>query len=148
MQTKIILVAVSLAVTIPVTGCGSSSASDPEAVRAAFDDLAADLAAGDVDGACEAMTRSAARHVGTMGHNEPWGCRYNVREFLEQLGADAPESPYTPKAVSVSIEGDRATVVAKANGEWKVRLPFVREDGDWKADKLFGISGPVPMDMR
>jgi hypothetical protein len=50
----------------------------------------------------------------------------------------------TVQAASVEVDGDRATMLAADESGWRVRVPFANEDGEWRIDDFFGVSGPPP----
>jgi hypothetical protein len=136
-----------LCLALGIASCGGDGRSaDAEAVRAAFVELRRDFAADDLDGVCVRISRAAKRQVGSIGHKRPRQCWVDVGEFADSLGKG--DRGGRPKIVAVEVDGDRASVMAVLGKESRSKVPFVKEDGDWKLDSFYGNTAPPPKDLQ
>lgn len=118
-----------------VAGCGSS---DEDQVRGVFADLQDAFVARDYDELCAVTTADAQNHIGQIGHEPPSGnCKLEMRRLVGMARAN-PVEPAMPQIVRLSVDGDRATAIIATKTGSQTRVPFAKEDGDWKVDALYG----------
>lgn len=122
---------------IAAAGCGSSSSSsDEDRINGVFGDLQDAMAARDYDGLCAATTTDAHHQAGQLGHKKEATCQRDMRQLVAMV-RNAPVTVAPPKIVRLKIDGGRAIAVVVA-GRSRTRVPFAKEDGDWKVDALYG----------
>lgn len=142
------IVVAALAATF-VVGCGEN---DAERVAAKIEALQTDLAAGDVAAVCANLAARPQRQIGSVGHDRrPTTCERDLRAFVKQLRTGAeltgaepfdPRRLRRPQLVRVDVDGDRALARMRLDGQ-PLDVPFVEEEGRWKLDDLFVVTGPV-----
>jgi cytochrome c551/c552 len=142
-RTKTTAFAVAIAVVAATGGCGDD---DADHVAAAFADIQARFAAQDARGVCSRITRRAQYQAGALGHAQPTTCERDVHDLFRWIAIQSPSK--SPKAVAVAVDGDYATVATALTSDAASDVPFVKQDGRWKLDSFFAISGPPPRDMR
>ena len=138
--TKVVVPAVTAALVLfGAAGCGDGVESDEEQIRGVFAEVQEAFAARDYDALCSATTVAAQRHVGYAGHEPPETCRRDMRQLVTMV-RENPAGPagVRPRLVSVEVDGDRALAVMQVGAAAPTRLPFAKEDGDWKADAMYG----------
>jgi len=136
------LAALLLVAAAASAGCGEQDEDQRTAVRDAFADLSGALARDDLASACVSMTPAAANHIGSLAHGSPRGCERDLRRLFRLTRRTDPASRRRLRLVRLTVDGDTAKVLA-ANGEgWTAALPFVRVEGEWKANRLFAVTGP------
>lgn len=140
--------AATLAVITSVSACGGGGADEEPRIRRAYVDLQGRFEARDPNGVCARISEAAKEQVGSLGHAQPTTCVRDIRQMFKWVTQGAARDVARPKLMRVAVDGDAATITARLVGETTGRIPFVEEDGDWKLDSLFGISGPPPADMR
>lgn len=148
-EWRVRLVALTLLIMTIAAGCGASDADEDGTerdVRAAYAAVGKEFRAGDERGVCSHMSRGAARHVGLLGHGTPTTCQRDIRKLLKWIDFKGAEPP-TGQVTAVEVDGDKASVTTKVSSYASSELPFVVEDGRWKLDNFFNITGPIPADF-
>lgn len=134
-------VAVSVVAT-GALGCsdddGPSGAGGP--VAAAIGDLQDAFEAGDVEGICKRLARSAQKHAGSAAHSSPKACDRDVRRVLKLIddGSGWSDSE-KPVVRAVRAGGPRATARLVQDERWTADVPMTRENGIWKLAGFFGV---------
>jgi hypothetical protein len=141
----------ALAVAVTAPGCGGgdgpSDAEESKRVRAAYSELQSRFAAKDSAGVCARISRSAKEQVGSLGHAQPTTCVRDVRQLFKWIKTGGAGSAAKPQAMRVAMDGETATVTAKLSENARAPVRFVEEDGEWKLDSFFAITGPPAPDM-
>jgi hypothetical protein len=133
---------------VGVAGCGGDDSNDDEqSVRQAYTRLQASFEARDANGVCARISKGAKKQVGSLGHAQPTTCSKDVRQLFKWITADKAKRATRPKAMSVALDGEQAIVTAGLGEGARGRVRFVEEDGEWKLDSFFSITGPPPPDM-
>jgi hypothetical protein len=120
-----------------VAGCGGGS--DSEQISELMGDVQQAFRKGDAATVCNSLSTAAQAHVGSAAHGDRDPCRADLGVFIDMI-REAPEKDehrQQPRIQRVEVEGDRATAVADY-GRSAVRVPLVREAGEWKVDALYG----------
>jgi len=131
-----------------VVGLGACGGEDEgQQVRAALVDLRFAYFAGDYGAVCSRLSTAAKRQLADMGHNPAGTCPHDMAERMSSA-APSRRDRLPLEIVEVDVDGDRATVTAELGGSSPSKLPLVKVDGRWKADALFGASGPPAVDMQ
>lgn len=117
--TTIILVSVLVA----TTSCGILSNSPSDAVTAYVDASRAK----DAESVKQLLSKGTIEMFGTVAQAKG----VSIEELLLKEAAFAPEKIELGKE---TIEGDTATVEIRNSltGEFDIKIPLVREDGEWK----------------
>ena len=141
----------ALAVVLAAPGCGggdgASDADEAKRVRTSYAELQSRFAAKDSSGVCARLSRAAKEQVGSMGHAQPTTCVRDVRQLFKWIKSGGTGGVSRPAVTRVAIEGDTATVTARLSDNASGPVRFVEEDGEWKLDSFFAISGPPAPDM-
>jgi hypothetical protein len=148
--SRVALAVLMATVAIMASSCGDDgdTAEDRREIRAAFAGLNKRVAERDLVGICRSMARSAQRQVGSIGHGEPSTCENDVRKFLKSIEDDPRSRPIRPRIARMSIDGDRATVIADYEpGDDAGAFRFEREDGRWKLGLVFSTTATAPYDL-
>lgn len=136
----------ALVLALLIASCGSDDES--QAVRTAFGELRQDFATEDLDGLCSRLSRSARKQIGSFGHRKPRGCWIDAAEFvMTQKKSRINRRTPAPRVVEIAVDGDMATVMAILGRGSKSRVSFVKEDGRWKLDSIYGTTGPPAPDV-
>lgn len=142
---RLAAVAATVAALAGALACGDVDEAEREQVRRAFTALAERLAARDVAGACRHITVAAGRQLTLVGHGDPTTCEADLRSYLASVdGAASMSVGVDPRVASVEIRGDEALVTARFDGGSESVYPYVREDGRWRLDSMFGVTAPPP----
>jgi hypothetical protein len=145
-----LVAAVALAVAIAGPGCGGSrdddSRDEAKRIRVAYTQLQTRFAAKDSEGVCARISKAAKEQVGSLGHARPTTCARDVRQLFKWIKPGGGASAQ-PKATNVAMDGDTATVTARLGDNASAPVRFVEEDGEWKLDSFFAITGPPAPDM-
>lgn len=139
--------ATALALAFAGPGCGGDDGNDEQSVRAAYTQLQGRFEARDSKGVCARISKAAKEQVGSLGHASPTTCARDVRQLFKWIKADPATRGSRPKVVRVAMDGNKATVTARLSENATAPVRFVDEDGDWKLDSFFSITGPPPPDM-
>jgi hypothetical protein len=125
-------------------GCGEGDERD---IEEAFGELRRAYLTEDYPGICARMSTAVQREIGQLGHDEPTTC---VRDMAQNMSAAvlSPRDRVDPKIEEIEVDGDRATVLATLGGTTPGNVHFVKQDGDWKLDQLFGTTAPPAPDLR
>jgi hypothetical protein len=127
---------------IGLSACGGGN--DPEdEVRAAIQDLHADLAKGRDLRVCEALLPPAQAEIALAAHGKQSVCRADLRELRTRLRTTSIKLPTTPRPeiLDVSVRGARAKVALSARGVTPWRISLVDREG-WKLVRAFGATRP------
>lgn len=142
--------AIALAVSLSGAACGGDDgASDDEQakrVRTVYGELQGRFAAKDSQGVCARLSKAAREQVGSLGHAQPTTCVRDVRQLFKWIEGGGG-SAAKPQPMRVAIDGDTATVTARLTDSARAPVRFVEEDGEWKLDSFFAITGPPAPDM-
>lgn len=137
-----------LAMALAAPGCGGDGSQDDEKrVRISYKQLQTRFEARDSHGVCARISKAAREQVGSLGHAQPTTCPRDVRQLFKWVKKDDDGRTGRPKLIDVAIDGGTATVTAGLTDDTRGRVRFVEEDGEWKLDSFFGITGPPPPDM-
>jgi hypothetical protein len=130
-------------------GCGDGEQSGDagKQVRAAYAQLQSRFDARDARGVCARITEAAKVQIGSFGHAQPTTCVSDVRQLFKWIKPGRAESTTAPRLVKVTVKDEKATATARLTSDADGRIPFVKEDGEWKLDNFFGITAPPPPDM-
>jgi hypothetical protein len=134
--SRIVGAAGSSAIAVLVLAFAGCGASDEDQIRTAYGDLQSAFEARDYEELCAVTTTDAHRHIGQIGHLKSENCLRDMRRVVTMV-RDAPVGSGSPRIVRLRVDGDRATAVIVAGGS-RARLPFAKEDDDWKVDALYG----------
>lgn len=140
----------ALAAALAAPGCGGDKGSDADEakrVRTVFVELQSRFAAKDSKGVCARISRAAKEQVGSLGHARPTTCVRDVRQLFKWIKAGGGGRGAKPRAMRVAMDGDTATVTAQLSENARAPVRFVEEDGEWKLDSFFAITGPPAPDM-
>lgn len=137
------------AVVAAATGCGGGEGNGDadEQVRTVYAQLQSRFEARDSDGVCARISKAAKEQIGSFGHAQPTTCVRDVRQLFKWIKLERPGGEAAPRLVDVAVEGDEAMATARLTPGADGRVPFVKEDGEWKLDNFFGITAPPPPDM-
>ncbi len=134
--------AISLAM-LAGTSCGTDSSDEPDeprhALTAAVHELQAAFDEEDMPAICRLMTKPAQVQAGNMGHGDPSRCERDVARVFGMIrkgGGWIGDQP--PKVTAVEVEGDRGIATVSSSGR-SADVAFLREDGSWKLESLFGV---------
>lgn len=117
--------------------CGEGS--DEEQIRAAVDELQTAFAERDLEGACATMTAAAQEHIRGLGHDKRPSCAAGLRLVYPSWRKGAKvRRGHVAAIASVTVRGSRATVTMLVASQARARVPFAREDGEWRIDALYG----------
>lgn len=140
--------ATALALVLAGSACGGDSGEDDaKNVRTAYTQLQARFEARDSKGVCDRISEAAKEQVGSLGHASPTTCVKDVRQLFKWIKAEPAGRATRPRAMSVAMDGGTATVTAGLPSAARTKVRFVEEDGAWKLDSFFAITGPPPPDM-
>lgn len=139
--------ATALVSVLALPGCGGDDENEEKRLRTAYAQLQDRFEARDSKGVCARISKAAREQVGSLGHAQPTTCARDVRQLFKGIEAEQAKPVAQPKAMSIAVDGDRATVTARLSENARGRVRFVEEDGEWKLDSFFGITGPPPPDM-
>jgi hypothetical protein len=132
--------AIAATAMLGAVGCGGGQ-SDEDQIRATIERLQQARADNDTQLACENITRRAHILIGVMGHDSPATCDVELDKVFRWMRGDptkpAPRQPL-PELLDARIEGDRATATVAAPGNPSIEASFVRDDGKWLLDSVFG----------
>jgi hypothetical protein len=134
----------SVVAVAAIAACGSeneerSPRQDRQDVRAAFAELRAALADRDPNRACAEVSEATGRQAGSTGHLRPTACSRDMRKLFASV--DGPGSggrAVRPRVDEIALDGERAVVVADFGHDATGAFPFLREDGEWRLDSLYG----------
>ena len=120
-----------------VSACGgddSGGSGDDEAqVRSVVTDYAAAVGDRDGDKACGFLTESARKQVEAAAEAlDANGCAEVLEKVTENVSDDERDKLNDIEVSSVEIDGDRAVVKVKVDGEDGAPSTLVKEDGDWR----------------
>ncbi len=133
------------AIALGAGGCGSTSATEEDAVRAAVGDLQEAFADGDLKEICGMLSKGARWHVSWIGHNligtfpKP-PCTKGLGIFHDGLkeSADDWRDRTSRDVTDVRIKGRTATATVEFGEGASGEVPLVRERGEWRVNGLFG----------
>ena len=134
-------------VGMAIAGCGDDGgdeARDRKEVVASFATINGHLSERDVEATCRWLTPTAQYQVGAVGHRLPTSCRRDVRDFFKSVGRRGQADP---RISNVSVDGDRATVVASYEGERSGAFVFEESGGRWKLGSIFSVTATSPVDL-
>jgi hypothetical protein len=123
-------------------GANGDTAQERNEIRASFATLNERLVERDPVGICRWMTRVAQRQIGSIGHQAPTSCTKDVREFLR-----SERRPVHPRIDGISIDGDRAIVVAGYDADQAGAFVFEEEADRWKLGTVFSTTATAPDDL-
>lgn len=138
-KAKLAAVAMALALLV-APACGSddseSAASQEDQIKQIFDDWQASFIAGDGDAVCSRMTAAGKREIIAAKASAPGAgpspsCEAVVRAIIRESN-EAGLKQQPSRAVSVRINGDKATAMVSDAGRKPQPVQFVKEDGEWK----------------
>jgi hypothetical protein len=142
-------------VALGAPACGGES--DAEQISALIGNLQEDFAAERVGAVCAALGERPKIQIGTIGHEtRPTTCERDLRKLLGGIdytafsrGEPVPDLRRNPKpeVVEVEVSGDSAMAHLSLEGK-PLEAPFVKEDGEWKLDDFWIVTGPVRRDLR
>jgi hypothetical protein len=138
------------AVAVMASSCGDDvdTTQDRREVRTSFAGFNKRVIERNPAGICRLMTRVAQRQLGSIGHGGPSSCKEDVREFLKSIEDDPSSRPVRPRIVRMSIDGDRATVIADYKPDDDAgAFVFEKEDGRWKLGLVFSVTETAPEDL-
>lgn len=144
-------------ISAALSACGGGGEeSEQDRVADAVTQLQDDMRAGRIRAICAALTDTAQRQVGSVGHGrKPTNCEDDMREFV--VGTELNSgSDFTglrkakrPDVVEVELAADGRTAVAVlASGGDPFRLPLAKTGDRWKLADFFGAAAPAPKDLR
>jgi hypothetical protein len=139
-----------LALMLAAPGCGGgddNDGDDERSVRAAYAQLQGRFEARDAKGVCARISVAAKEQVGSLGHATPTTCAKDVKQLFKWIKPAAAKRASRPRAMRVALDGEKATVTAGLTENATGRVRFVEEDGQWKLDSFFSITGPPAPDM-
>lgn len=122
-------------------GCGDGGGDAEAEIRAAFQEVRAAFAAGDIDAVCALLARSTMREVGSIGHRSPTDCWADAATLADGMASVRVREPAPPRIAAVRVAGDRAAAIAVMGRGSPTRVRFAREGGRWKLATLFGSGG-------
>jgi hypothetical protein len=139
--------ATGLTLVLAAPGCGGDSNDDEKRIRTAYTQLQGRFEARDSKGVCDRISEGARKQVGSLGHATPTTCVTDVRQLFKWIKPAGTSKAARPKVMAVAMDGEKATVTAGLGGDAHGKVRFVEEDGQWKLDSFFSITGPPPPDM-
>ena len=135
--------AVALLVALGAASCGGGGDDDRDRIEAAFGDVRDAVAERDEYAVCEGLGAKGRAHLEAMGHPVTPDCPGAVAQMLRSLARrPAAGSPSgRPEIGRVRV---RTTAVATIDVDGRrVKVPFVKEGGQWKLDSFYGLT-PTP----
>ncbi len=157
---------VAVAMAVGSIGCGGSDSDDdtgaktanatsttatPDApatpkearlkVRAAMARLQDAFYSGDAKTMCDGMTASITKQIAAAGapKDKNATCESVVKVYAIPIPAsESREQKAT--ILGVTVKGDRASVRASQQGRRAYKVPFVKEDGEWKMNMGLGLA--------
>lgn len=131
----------ALAVVAACLTVGCDQRSDEERIRDVVTAAQAALEAGDVDEVCSLLTAPARAHVASVAHGSDPSktCATELVPIARAMRREARAHPIPPpRVIAVSVDGDRAVARVRIAHGIATRVPFAIEDGEWRADALYG----------
>lgn len=132
--TRLCLAVALWAVVASVVACGGN---DEAAIRSAFEKLQAGFQTRDAAALCAVTTSAAQRHVGFAGHQRPETCERDMNGLLARVLSSPLVRP-RPTIGRIEVDGDHASALISYGAGPPTRIPFAKDDGDWKADAMYG----------
>jgi hypothetical protein len=133
--------AVALACT--VAGCGGSDEGERAQLQAALDGVGQAFDDRDPKAVCDGLGAVARRQVILVGHGSSRSCAFAVRTwFLKPLykGRRAMRPDDKPTIEAVEHRQSGITVGITSVEGRLVRVPFVKEGGEWKVNTFYGLT--------
>lgn len=145
---------VALAIGMVAGGCGDgngdgdggdgqpTAASDRQQVKQTFRSLARDFVGGNGERYCSMLIAAERRKVAAFGRNLGYGssCEEAIAASAERIRDAGVTGDFsTSKRLSVQIDGDRAEVTVRQDGNSPKQVDFVRTADGWKIRRT-GIS--------
>lgn len=116
-----------------------AAATEEQSIEATVEGMYADLAAGDAEGVCSAMSTSARAQIaqqvpgGTADKPSERTCSKSLARFIDVASKSGALASTLGAAVQrVEIEGAVATVGVSFKGSPAGRIRLTREDGEWR----------------
>lgn len=140
-----VALAVLAALAAALTGCGTGS--DEERIRAVVADLQSALDELDAERACALLTAAGREHVAAVAHSAGGSdpietgktCVTELPAIARSLRGERRATPLpAPEVRRVAVDGASATAVLEVADGIRIVVPFATEDGEWRADALFG----------
>lgn len=139
-RTATVVSAAALALVL-TPGCGSddsdgSARSEEDQIKQVFDDWQASFIAGDGEAVCSRLTSSGQQEILAAKGSAPGAgadatCEEVVRALVQESN-EAGLEQQPSRAVSVKIDGDKATAMVSDAGRAPQPVKLVKQDGEWK----------------
>lgn len=133
----------AIALACAAAGCGGDGESERDQLQAALDDVGQALDDRDPKAVCDGLGPVARRQVILVGHGSSRSCAIAVRTwFLKPLhkGRSAMTADDEPAIESVEHRQSGITVGVTSVEGRSVRVPFIKEGGEWKVNTFFGLT--------
>ncbi|HEX2161333.1 MAG TPA: hypothetical protein VHF88_05870 [Thermoleophilaceae bacterium] len=126
-----------------LASCGGGSGADEDEIRTTVRELQRAFVADQPGRVCGLLSRAARKHIRAMGHDlNPEAsppCDLDLYMFTEGIRKSPTWRERSRRPIDdIEIDGDRATAAVAFEDGRTAGLPFVREDGRWRVDALFG----------
>jgi hypothetical protein len=138
---------------IAVAGCavalfgGTGCNEDERDIRTVFSDIRRAYLTENYHRVCSNLTTMARREVGELGHLAASGCAADMERNMSATIL-SPRDRVEPEIREIDVDGARATVLAVLAGTTFGTVHFLKQDGEWKLDQLWGTTAPPPPDLR
>lgn len=116
--------------TRPTETVSTNPAADRKSVRDAMRALQDAFYSGDGDTWCDGVTAHAATE--TARQAESATCVDAIQTAVPEPLPPQKVQQFRSKIVKIDLSGDRATITTKQSKQPRLKVPFVREDGEWK----------------
>jgi hypothetical protein len=127
-----------------VGGCGSNG--DERAIRATVVSLRQAYLTEDYRSVCAHMSAHARYLVGTFFHQFPTKCRRDLAESMSAAVLSVRDRA-APEIRDIAVDGTDADVLILLGNTTPITLRFVKDNGTWKLNQVFGTTAPPAPDF-